>query len=754
LAIENFNSLGSGSNATMPANWKLSSAGTGISAGWTTGTNIGVTNQAANTGTPTAGGAYNWGSASGTDRAPGFMTSSIYGSPNAIMSWYRNTTGMVQNSITVSFQIERYKINADAFSLQFFSSTDGNSWNAQSGGDIGVSLFATGAVAYSFSSPKTIAKTVVLNIPGGLNNNADIFFKWVFNTGTNSQGLGLDNVAVFAGAATPVIVATLRDILQVDMGIPNQFNEGDVIRYETILKNTGTGDATNIQITLPTPPTNTTLVANSIKTSTVALDDNFIASYNTTLIISSANGVLLNDVGIPVPTAVISYGTTADPGSLAPGTTGVTDAGGTITLNANGSFNYTPPTGFSGTDKFRYITGNGNLPNNDATVTITVTTDITFSTVNQDPSCNNGTNGSITFNASGGNGTLQYSITGAGGTYQSSNVFTGLSAGTYNLAVKDQGGYIKTSTTTLNNPPLLVINGPTPVNIVYNTTMTTVTYTKTGGTGAVTWSASGLPAGININASTGDLTGVSNITGIYAAVITVTDANGCTGTKSVTINVAPKLSNDNFGSVVGNTQLVSNGHSTPGTPFTTDATNILTNDASNSTITVTAVTNAATTAGGSITIDALGKFTYSPPNGYTGSDNYTYTASSAGVSATATISFTISNMVWYVNNTYAGGSGTSNGSSHRPYTDMAAASTAAQVNQIIYIHTGAGNTSGNTTLKSGQTLRGAGNALNVGALTIVAGTKPILNGTITVANNVTVDGFDQNTGSLTALTNA
>ena len=41
-------------------------------------------------------------------------------------------------------------------------------------------------------------------------------------------------------------------------------------------------------------------------------------------------------------------------------------------VNGNGTFTYTSATGFSGKDQFRYIAGNGNLPDNDAVVTVTV----------------------------------------------------------------------------------------------------------------------------------------------------------------------------------------------------------------------------------------------------------------------------------------------------------------------------------------------------------------------------------------------
>ncbi|MBK8518013.1 MAG: Ig-like domain repeat protein [Saprospiraceae bacterium] len=378
---------------------------------------------------------------------------------------------------------------------------------------------------------------------------------------------------------------------------------------------------------------------------------------------------------------------------------------------------------------------------------------VSFSFTKTDITCFGAANGSIIFNApSGGTGPYTYSITGTGGPFTGSTSYTGLAANTYNLVVKDATGCNSTTQSTMvAEPTAIVVSGTIP-NLTYNVAMATAVFNKTGGVGspANPWSATGLPTGVSINTANGQVSGTPTVTGIFNATITYTDANSCTGFKMVAFNVAPNLANNSY-NVEGNTQLVSNGHSSPSTPFTADATNILTNDQADVAITVTAVTNAATTGGGTITIDAAGKFIYSPPVGSTAADSYVYTGTANGVSSTATINFSIANMVWFVNNTYAGGNGMANGTSHRPYTDVASAEAASLINQIIYVHTGAGNTTGNALLKSGQTLRGAGSALNVGALSIAAGTKPTLSGMITLANSVTVDGFDMSTGATTAL---
>lgn len=367
VVTQTFNSIGSSATATLPANWRLSPSGNAVGA-WSAG--VSATTQAASSGLPSAGGRYNWATTAGTDRTIGFLTDVSYGTPNAVMAHYRNTTGTSVNSFTIAFAIERYVVNTGSFTLVFESSTDGTTWTAQPGGSIAPGVFASGTNAGTFTSPQTVYKT--LTISATVANNADIYFRWIFNTSnTTSQGLGLDNVSVFAGTATPLLTARLRDILQVDNGVQNQFNIGDDIRYQTVIKNIGTADAANVQITIP-PPANTTLVPGSIKTSSVARDDNYTTGFDAPLNVSTVpTGVLNNDFGVPSP-GVLSFGPTANAAATAAAGTGTSDNGGTVTLNGNGTFTYTPLTGFSGVDKFAYIAGNGNLPNNEGTVTITV----------------------------------------------------------------------------------------------------------------------------------------------------------------------------------------------------------------------------------------------------------------------------------------------------------------------------------------------------------------------------------------------
>src|SRR6478609_460893 len=135
--------------------------------------------------------------------------------------------------------------------------------------------------------------------------------------------------------------------------------EGDTITYTTVISNvTGAADATGVQLLNPTPG-NTTDVAGSITISPLAFPDAYTAGQDIELDVAAAQGVLVNDKGLPTPTAVA---VTAAP----------TTQGGTVDISTDGSFKYHPPSGFFGTDTFTYTVTNANTPDDSSTVTITV----------------------------------------------------------------------------------------------------------------------------------------------------------------------------------------------------------------------------------------------------------------------------------------------------------------------------------------------------------------------------------------------
>ena len=211
---ENFDAMAASATASLPANWKMSSAGA-VAPTWAAAGNFIAVNIQASSGTPAGGGRYNWGTSAATDRALGIMTSGGYLSPNSIMAFYRNTNTSNLTSLTIAYDLERYRINTAAAAVSFFYSTDGTTWTAVAAGDIAAASLPTGVSAYDFNPalvPTTtnagkISKAGISITGLNIATNGSIYLRWNLNTtGTNSQGIGIDNVSVVAAFANPAIL--------------------------------------------------------------------------------------------------------------------------------------------------------------------------------------------------------------------------------------------------------------------------------------------------------------------------------------------------------------------------------------------------------------------------------------------------------------------------------------------------------------------------------------------------------------------
>lgn len=142
-----------------------------------------------------------------------------------------------------------------------------------------------------------------------------------------------------------------------------------------------------------------------------------------------------------------------------------------------------------------------------------------FVSISNQVSCHNGADGVITVSASGGTAPYTYSLNG--GTFQSSNMFSGLPAGTYTVTVKGADGAV-------TDAPNVVIINPPALSVTATVAGLTVTANAIGGTGAYEYSLDG----VNFDDSN-ELEANGN--GTYT--VTVKDENGCTATTSATINV-------------------------------------------------------------------------------------------------------------------------------------------------------------------------------------------------------------------------
>ncbi len=141
--------------------------------------------------------------------------------------------------------------------------------------------------------------------------------------------------------------------------------------------------------------------------------------------------------------------------------------------------------------------------------------------------CSGQADGSATVNVTGGTPIYAYVWTPSGG---STATGTGLSAGSYTVTVTDFDGCTATATATINQPNVLVTSATSTNVSCFGGNNGTATSTTTGGTTpyAYLWSNG------NITANASNLTA-----GSYT--LTVTDANNCTATASVTITEPTRL---------------------------------------------------------------------------------------------------------------------------------------------------------------------------------------------------------------------
>ena len=335
-------------------------------------------------------------------------------------------------------------------------------------------------------------------------------------------------------------------------------------------------------------------------------------------------------------------------------------------------------------------------------------------------------------------------------------------AGNYPLTITANNGVgspaIQSFTLTVLSPCTAITVSGTLPNGLYQTAYSS-SFTQTGGTAPVTWSATGLPAGLSINTSTGVVSGSPTTTVAAASVtINVSDVNTCPGSNILAgFKVAPVAIGDSY-TTVGNTPLQVGG-TAPATPYVSSATSIFGNDSGPGTLT-TSVGTVATTLGGSVTIAANGSFLYTPKVNTTGADTFTYvlTDGNGVTSAAVTVTVTASGMVWYVDGSAATNG---NGEAATPFNTLASASTAHAAGNTIFLKSGgtATTTPGVISLKANSTLWGQGTSLPaISAITIqntTATSKPKLTGTVTLAgNSVTVSSLDINTGTVLGITNS
>jgi VCBS repeat-containing protein len=194
---------------------------------------------------------------------------------------------------------------------------------------------------------------------------------------------------------------------------PNaDFNGTDTFTYRA---NDGTANSADTTVTI------TVTGENDAPT---AVNDSYTTGDNTTLTTTTTNGVLANDTDPEGNTLTASLVTNV--------------SSGTLTLNPNGTFTYTPANGFTGNVTFTYRANDGTANSNTATVTINVTD------ANQAPVAvanAYSTNENTTLTVAQANGVLA-NDTDADNDTLTAELVSNVSSGTLNLASNGSFSYV------------------------------------------------------------------------------------------------------------------------------------------------------------------------------------------------------------------------------------------------------------------------------------------------------------------------
>ncbi|MDR2327040.1 MAG: putative Ig domain-containing protein [Acidovorax sp.] len=215
----------------------------------------------------------------------------------------------------------------------------------------------------------------------------------------------------------------------------------------------------------------------------------------------------------------------------------------------------------------------------------------------------------------------------ASGTHISYTPAAGYSgADSFQYTATNASGTSAAATVTLTITASTLVMAPSSLHAGAVNTAYSETLTSSGGQGPYTYavSAGSLPAGLTLNAATGQITGTPSASGSFSFTIQVTDSHGATGSQTYTQTVAQQAPQANAvtASVAANSSA------------TAIALNITGGTATSVAVQVQAAHGLATASGTSIS--------YSPVAGYSGADSFQYTASNAGgMSSAATVNITV-----------------------------------------------------------------------------------------------------------------
>ena len=212
-------------------------------------------------------------------------------------------------------------------------------------------------------------------------------------------------------------------------------------------------------------------------------------------------------------------------GNNGAGTIFAAGGAGTLAYSINNGLSFQSSNTFSNLDAGNYhvIVRDIASCTGETYFTITQPTEINFVAGVLNVTCSGANDGNLIVYAYGGTGALQYSINGI--TYQSSNVFTDLVGGIYNVYVKDANGCIINHLVAVSQPLPLMINSSVSDVSCAGGNNGVIDITVVGGVGvnSIVWSNDAISEDIfNLDA------------GAYTVV--VEDNNGCSATAAFIVN--------------------------------------------------------------------------------------------------------------------------------------------------------------------------------------------------------------------------
>lgn len=311
-----------------------------------------------------------------------------------------------------------------------------------------------------------------------------------------------------------------------------------------------------------------------------------------------------------------------------------TPAGGSATITGNasgtgGTISYSAPTGgFAGTDTFTYKASNGGGSATN-TVTVSVAGPLIITTPSlpapiygksySQPVSTTGGIGSITFSASG----LPPGIT----IDSTSGLISGTTttAGTFNFVVTAHDTNLASTSRSYTNET--VVGPPTfttaslpsaTLNLPYSATVS-----ATGGTGPLTYSANSMPSYLQINSTTGVISGTPNALGTVNFTAVATDQNGVVGSRALSLTVNPPPP-------------IATAFTAPSVPFASSNNSVPLQVSGLSVTNVTATPGAGTASVSTSYSSSLGTWiaTFTPTNPFYGNASFSYAATNAGGSST------------------------------------------------------------------------------------------------------------------------